>query len=984
MTCEGFELSARGKLKQAIKSAFWTVAGTAMWAPAAYAQEETPPPPPAPELTEPAAPPPATGETTVLETLEVTGSRLRRVDMENANPVFVIDRAMIEASGVTTVGELIQELPSIRGNAINPQVNNGGGDGASEVSLRGLGEDRTLLLLNGRRLVTQDVNAIPINLIERVDVLNEGASAIYGSDAVAGVVNFITRKSYNGGEAAYDYGISTKNDGKRQSISLSMGTGTGRANVMLGVNYNTQDGISSADRSFAENALYLYGGVVSAAGSSRNPNGRIFLDAVDFADEFPDCTPSGGEISVVRNDGAVGDSFDDYHCFSGADAYNFQPLNLVLTPQERAGLFTVANFAINDDLEAYTEMFYNRTSSGYQIAPLPFDAVNDQVILSADSVYNPFGIDFGGPGDLDNPNFLTRLEFLGNRRNKVETDTSQINLGLRGDLLDTGWRWDVVGTYGHISQKIDTSGYLYQPLLSNGLGPSFDADPAPGIQDPRCGTPGNEIAGCTPINFFNLTDPDSQAALDLLTASYSNSSTQGLRSLGANFNGDIFRLPAGAVSAAVGAEYRAERLKSKVDFIATALPPDYLNCYISQEACSTPTDGEYKVTEYYGEVLVPVMADQPGAEALNLILGLRHSNYSHFGKTTNGKVAVEYRPVKDLLTRLSYSEVFRAPTIVDLYSPPAANAPTFNDPCTGLTSAQLAGNPNLALACENVDPDTGFAPANSQITGLLQGNPDLDPETGEVLTFGVVYDPEWLDGFSTKIDFWIYELEDTIESLDVNTIAEQCVATGDPTFCGYIQRFPNGQVNVIDQPTANLGAIEAEGVDIGFKYAFDRLPGLGDNAQVGRFRASLDTTYVDKYDRTADQNFPDQVTHLAGTFDRQDGNFSRVKSKFGLQWNLAAFEALWTADYIGPFKISDPDGAPGTQPTRSWGSHTYHDFAFGYNLPVWTTKLQVGINNAFDKQPPILFQNNVLNANTDVETFDTIGSFWWARVTKTF
>lgn len=979
------------KIREAIRKTFWTgLASSVLVSPAAVAQDA------------PAPAPAAGSEATELETLEVTGSRIRRVDMETASPIFTIDRSMIQASGVATVGELVQELPSIRGNAINPQVNNGGGDGAATVSLRGLGPDRTLVLLNGRRMVTQDINAIPINFIERVDVLNEGASAIYGSDAIAGVVNFITRKDFSGAEAAYDYGVSGKSDGARQSLSISMGTGTGRANVMLGLNYNKQEKISAADRDFAANALYLYGGTVYSFGSSRAPRGRIFLPNTfenDNGGQF-DCIAAGdtvpAEISVTRVPGATGDVADtaNYECFTGDDFYNYQPLNLALTPQERAGLFTVANFQINDDLEAYTELFYNRTTSGFQIAPLPFDARNDQVVLSANSVYNPFGIDLGGDGALGNPQFLTRLEALGNRRNKIETDTNQINLGLRGNVLDTTWRWDLAATYGHFSQKNVTSGYLYQPILALALGPSFDSDPAAGIQSPVCGTAGPDPAnptvgativdGCTPVNFFNLADPASRQALDSITASYTNAATQTLQSIGLNFAGDIFTLPAGNLATAVGVEYREERLSSTVDFVATALPPDFLNCYLSQETCSSPTNGGYNVTEYYGEALIPILSNRPelGAEALNVILGLRHSDYSHFGTTTNGKIGLEYRPITDLLARMSYSEVFRAPTVVDLYAPPASNAPTFNDPCTGITTA-VGVNPNLDLTCENVPRNGTYAPENSQITGLPQGNPQLDPESGEVLTWGLVYNPEWLDGFSSTVDFWQYKIDDTIAALDVNTIAAQCLATGDPTFCGYIQRHPNGQVNVIAQPTDNLGLIEATGVDIGFKYGFDRLPGLRD-LSVGRFKASLDTSYIDKFDRTADRKFPDQVAHLAGTFDRQDGNFSRFKGKLGLQWNMAAFEALYLVDYIGPFNVEDPDGSPGVQPTRRYDSHTYHDLTFGYNLPVFTTKLQVGVNNLFDEKPPIMFQNNVLNSNTDVETFDTIGTFWWARVTKNF
>lgn len=923
-----------------------------------------------------------------LDKVQVTGSRIRRVDTETASPVFVIDRATIEAAGVTTLGDLVQELPSISGAATNPRVNNGGGTGAAVVSLRGLNEQRTLVLLNGRRLtaVTNgiaegvDINAIPINLIERVEVLKEGASAIYGSDAIGGVVNFITRKGYTGLEMSYDYGITDEEDGQRHGVGLTWGFNTDKGHMMMGLNYNDQDGISAGDRGFSTNALYLYGGVVTAGGSSRTPTGRFFLPD-DLATQF-------GCTSVTRDAAAVGDSLDDYRCFTGGDLYNYQPFNLVLTPQERVGLFTVSNYQIADKVEGYVELFYNNTKSGFAIAPLPFDTRPDDVVISADNIYNPFGTSFGG-ADAVNPNATFRLEALGNRRSESETNNGQINIGIRGDLpmIET-WRYDASYSLGRTEESTDTFGYLFAPGISDALGPSFLADDG----TPTCGTPDAPISGCTPLNIFNLplalTDPAQAAQFAAANAGYGINRTRDLQVVNLNFNGTLFQMPAGAAQLAVGFEYRDQRLSNDVDFVAQGTAPDFLTCQLAQETCTNATQGDLKAREFYGELFLPLLSGKPYAEALNLILGTRYSDYSRFGNTTNSKAAIEFRPVSELLVRASFAEVFRAPTITDLFLGITANASTFTDPCTGLTQAALDAADFLELVCQNVTPDGGFIPDNGQVTGRYKGNDELDPEEGEVLTYGFVYDPNFIKGLSITVDIWDYELDDTIEPLDTNTTASLCQATGDATFCGLINRFEdNGQVNFIDQPIVNLGSIDTSGVDVGFKY---RVP----TARFGKIRLGLDTTYTDEFKRTV----LGQEIQAAGTYDRQDGNFARWRGLGSVNWDIANFETLLTWRYIHGIKVKDADGNPPDtdgdgvleQTTLDIGSHSYVNASVQYTLPAfkakpeYRTRILFGVDNVTDKKPPILFQNNVTNANTDVETYDTIGRFFYARITQNF
>jgi iron complex outermembrane receptor protein len=300
------------------------------------------------------------------QTVTVTGTRIRRVDQETANPVFVMDQSAIQSSGVSTVGELLQRVPSVAGAATNPQVNNGGGTGESNIELRGLGAQRTLVLLNGRRIgilgntttSAVDINMLPINAIERVEVLKEGAGAVYGSDAIAGVVNFITRKDVDGAEASAQYGQTGKTDGKNTQYGVLLGTNTDKMSIMFAGNYNKQDAVSANDREFSKFALYLYGGAVTQGGSSRAPNRRIRVTGVDSATGKP-CS------SVTRIDGASGASPADYRCFrtsataaGPADFYNYQPFNLLITPQERGSLFSTINYNVNDSLSVYAEVLY--------------------------------------------------------------------------------------------------------------------------------------------------------------------------------------------------------------------------------------------------------------------------------------------------------------------------------------------------------------------------------------------------------------------------------------------------------------------------------------------------------------------------------------------------------------------------------------------------------------------------------------------------
>lgn len=937
-----------------------------------------------------------------VEEVVVTGSLIAGTAKDAALPVEVIDQVALEKRGAPTVMEVMRTIPAMgaitgESNLTTTSTMPRNGAGQSSVNLRSLGANRTLVLLNGRRMLGSasgivDTNQIPQAAIGRIEVLKDGAAATYGTDAIAGVVNFITRKNVDGLEVNADYGRTSKNDGDHYSIDALFGTSTDKLSFQFGGSYTKQKAVSAGAREFSKFALYLYGGTsgIIKGGSSRTPTGRIFL---------PDVNPLGCG-SVTRVAGAAGTAIGDYRCWAGApDRFNYQPDNLLMTPQERGAVFTKVNYQINDYVDVYASALYNRTYSGFQIAPLPFDATIDDVIISKDSIYNPFGVDFGGISGV-NGDLMMRLSALGDRRSEAVSDSKIINAGVKGKLAETGWEWDLNLSYSRLDQLGTTFGYLLKSKLANAFGPSF-LDPTTGA--PTCGTVDNPISACTPVNIFNLTAPGQADALSTIAASYNTNNTSRYKAAALDLNGKVFDLPAGAVQSSVGFEYSALDGKYVADTVAIAQPPLYLQCEISNEACTGNNSGKYNVKQAYVEFLIPILKDVPGAKALNLDIGTRYSDYSIFGNATKSQFKVEYRPISDLLIRGTYSQVFRVPTILDISAAPANTSVTFIDPCQGLTQSAVDKNPNLALACVNVPRDGSFQQPNGQITGLNLSNANLKPETGKVFTAGIVYDPSWLPNFSIDIDYWKYKIEDLITQLDSNYSINQCVATGSPTFCSLVTRYGAGaavpgSVLVFQNPTFNLGELKTDGIDLGLKYALK-------NTRIGSFQFSLDLTRINKYDNTPSPGA--EVEHVVGTYNRQFGNYAKWRGMAGIGWSLGGFDGLIQARYIDKVTLgkpavcgkigyscgqaaNDPAYAAANNPNdfADWPdlkipSFVYVDATLGYSFPT-KTKVQIGVRNLTDKQAPILYQNNVTNANTDVQTYDTIGRRWWVSFSQKF
>jgi outer membrane receptor protein involved in Fe transport len=387
----------------------------------------------------------------------------------------------------------------------------------------------------------------------------------------------------------------------------------------------------------------------------------------------------------------------------------------------------------------------------------------------------------------------------------------------------------------------------------------------------------------------------------------------------------------------------------------------------------------YSNTDLYGEVFVPILKDLPLVKSLNLDFGVRYSKYTLFDATTKGQAKLEYRPINDLLVRGTFSQIYRSPTVQDLAQAPASSSTPYVDPCNNLTAAMVAANPNYSKACANVATDGSFHEQDAQINGVLRSNPNLRPEQGEVATYGIVYDPNWLQGFSFSVDFWRYTINDVLTQIDPTFASSQCIATGNPTYCDLAVRYGAGanagQIQAYLQPTENVGTLKTDGVDVGLKYAVKNTP-------VGNFNFAVDATHVNSYTNAPGAGFP--TIEYAGTYSKQFGNDTKWRGLASAAWGYKGFQALVTEQWIGHLVVtSGVPFAPAGQTDLHIPAIFYTNASVGYNFPT-KTYVQVGMDNIFDRQPPIFFSNNTLNANTDVATYDVLGRRWTASFTQKF
>ena len=936
---------------------------------------------------------------TTLQAVVVTGSHIRRVDLETANPVLTVSTEQIKASGAATLGDLVQRLPAMTGAAINPQNHTSGNSfGDTQLSLRGLGPNRTLILVDGHRVVSTDVSSIPASMIERIEVLKNGASAVYGSDAIGGVVNFITKQNFQGAQIDGRYGQSSHADGRNRSSSVTVGQATDKGSIIVGLTYSEIDGIGQNQRGFAGTALQLsssHGQPEAFAGGSTNSEfGNIQLPKTGpIANAFAGC--SSGH--VARNPGASGmDPINDYHCYQNSgpnsDQYNYSANTELLTPQQRTQGFFLGKYNLSDKVSLYADVYSTKTRAQFYQAPNTFHTPS--VVIAENNYWNPFGVSFGPTGNQ----FASRTVALGNRMSDNAILVTQFRVGVNGSLLlgNNNWQWDVGMDYGHIHLNTLSSHNAAEGKLY--MGPSF-LDPTTGVV--TCGTPGAPIAGCNAsFNPFNMSAPGSVAALQAADVHIPYSETTRQQNTFVHANGGLFDLPAGTVQLAGGLEYRTLSDADVESPLVIADPTTGL-CEIGR-GCTSSLSGQYNVKSAYYELFVPILSGVPWANELNATIGDRYSRYSTFGSTNDYEFKIEWRPTRDLLLRGSVDDVFRAPNVSEEFSPLAYASPFItSDPCDHYTGSPV--NP----ACVNVPTNGTFVNTNVRqgvetalsTAGAMASGFPIKPESGKSFDIGAVYSPSFVPGLTVGVDSWHLYLNNLISSISVSNLLNLC-AQGQAIYCPFIQRFASGpqQGQLSEktvQPTGNLGAIQVGGTDFsaGYRLATDAW---------GNFDFRLDATYLKYYNADTAPGVP--TFHYAGHYANVGSPqasacpgtaqclFPRWRGGLFTMWNLGNLSATWNMRYVGKFRMGSPAPSQDTYPAGSglqgfyidYGSTIYHDVTLSYDLKSLHSKVTVGVNNVANKLPPIMFENDTNNANTDAMNFDLVGRFYWARWTLNF
>jgi iron complex outermembrane receptor protein len=900
----------------------------------------------------------------------ITGSRIRRDPTDQDKPVLTVDQASIAKTGLTSIADVLQRIPSAAGG-LNTKTNNAGNiggppdgtgvsSGSAEIDLRYLGAKRTLVLVDGMRYVngsaaggipaSVDLNTIPQSMIERVEVLQSGASPLYGSDAVAGVVNIITKQSQKGLDMSAQYGQFRQGDGETFDLNASYGIQSDRVSVVFGGNYVKQQGVRTSERSISQ--WPAAGGTSCADGgcSSAIPNGRYDV----LGSSYTLISPVIGRNPTLA----------DFRPYGGnnVDGFNFAPYNYLLTPSERYGAFLNAKMEFSDAVSLRTRLVYQHRESTTQAAFLPLfigpDAGNgnllDTISVDATNPYNPFGVTLSSGADGSAANYSTiRRRFVegGPRTFSQSVDTMSMEATLEGkfDVGDKTWYWDVNGTYGTNNAHQVFTGNLNAAKLARALGPVA-----------------NCTGDCVPFNIFGGAGSITQAMLDYVTFDEKDRSEQQLWDVTANLSGDLFDLPAGPVGFAIGYEHRDQQ--------ASYTPDSIITQGLGADVPTSPARGGFNVDEVYGELRIPILSDTPFFQKLELDGAARHSNYSSFGSNTTYTISGLWKPTKDLLLRGGYAESLRAPSIGELYAGRSRTDATINDPCTNVAGSPWQTNPTVQANCiaNGVPAEGTYAePQGGQLGVFSQGFTGLKPETSKTWTAGGVYSPAWArDGFasafSIEVNYYDITLKNAIDSVPATLTLQRCAFEADPISCAAITRTGSGAVAGIDGVLQNLNAIETNGIDATLLF---RSKPMGD----GTVGLTVNAARLLKYNISppADLNAP--TIKCAGTerCGASDQAYPKFKATATIDWSTDGWGLSLTGRYIS--KVTETDG-------NVMGTTVYGDIQ-AYFSPAWMdhrTRLTLGVNNLFDKDPPLC--GTCDGANFDTTTYDVPGQFGYVRL----
>ncbi len=928
-----------------------------------------------------------------IQRVEVTGSRIPLANLEGTSPITVVNAQEIKMDGLRSVENLLNNLPQVfadQGGTIS-----NGASGTATVNLRNLGPDRTLVLVNGRRLpagspsnTAADLNQIPAPLIRRVEVLTGGASAVYGSDAVAGVVNFIMNDRFSGvqvevNQSFYNHqqngggpaeAVARSNyplpddvgaDGRIWDASLLMGGNFAedKGNATIFFSYKKEDPILQAQRDFSSCALggMTDGMTFNCGGSSTSFPGRFIA-------------PDNKSYTVADGSGNV-------RPWTSADLYNYGPTNYFQRPSERYGFNAFSHYNLNDNTRLYAEASFHDDRTVAQIAPsglfgLTIPVAFENPLLST-AWRNTLGLN--APGDVADVFIMRRNVEGGGRQDDLRHTSYRGVLGLKGDIGN--WNYDAYAQMGRVLFQENYRNDFSNARAMRAMDVVADASGQPVCRSALSGMDPD----CVPYNIWAL-DKISPEALDYLQTPGFQKGFTSQSVMGVNFGTDLgeygVQLPTASAGVAfnVGFEHRTEKLERKVD---TAFATGDL---AGQGGPTNSVEGEYSVRDYFIETRIPLLSKRPFADEVSLNASFRHSDYSTGHNTNSYGAGLEWGVSKLAKLRGSYQRAVRAANIVEMFTPSGLGLyDNDEDPCAGTspsaTLEQCALTGVTAAQYGNILDN----PAQ-QYNGLFGGNADLDPETAKSYTLGLVLTPT--RDLSFTFDYFNIEVKDVIGSLPATTTLNDCLTTGNAASCSLIQRDSMGSLWM--EPSAyivannqNLGMRKTSGLDVAANYRHR----LGD---MGRVDLNMNGTWLKEF---LMEDAPGMGTYdCAGLFGSTCGTplptwRHKLRGTWSTPWNL---DLALTWRYIAEVELDATSDSPllagSPEPGDAvFGSRSYLDLAASYRLnPMFT--FRAGINNLLDKDPPVggVTSSVFGNGNTFPQVYDAFGRRVFFNVTATF
>ncbi len=963
---QGLNMTLRNKKGRLMQTTVLAGLASMMVAPAVFAQDA------------------ADEDTARQETVVVTGSRIGNANLTSSSPITNVGAEDLALANTVNSEQFLNTLPQVIPGF--DSSSNNPGIGEATVDLRGLGANRTLVLVNGRRFVSSnqnpgvvDLNTIPTALVDQVDILTGGASAIYGSDAMAGVVNFILKDDFEGVELDTSYELSEQGDGAIWNVGLTMGGNfdNDRGNAVLSMEYTSRESVFQADRIESEFTLVDGGaaGGFQESGSINIPSTFVFDTNPDYTAALGTPLPCSAEGTTDGGGYCTTDSFGWIFSPSGPGAdifinsgpntnrYNYAPANYLQIPQERYSVFASATYDITDNIEAYAQGIFVSSQTEQLLAPTPVFTtltVNfDNPFLAGDTqaltLLNALSTgDSDGNGVADAQIVAgRRMQELGGRLSDITNDSFQFQGGLRGSFNET-WDWNLFGSFGQAETAVVQTGNVdvpaYQAAVREGRANIFVAD------------------GLTQ----DIVDEISVTGVITGLTEQSILSAETSGDLG-NFKSPMAENPIGV---AFGVEYREDSLATE----GAGLGPD-----IAGFNQAPATFGSYDVTEVFTELNVPLIEGAAGAEELTLTGAYRYSDYSTVGGVESYAGGLSWTPVDGYRFRTQFQRAVRAPNIGELFQPQVNGFPNIADPCSGGLNGGFANLDPGDVATVTAQCTANGVPAaavgtplqvNAQIEGLFGGNPNLNEEVADTFTAGVVLEPSFIDDLTVTIDYYDIKIEDVIGNVPSQTIFDLCYVDAVDSFCNLITRNPSGTVDIFNSFSLNAAELTTKGVDISVDYSWD----------AGEFGTFGVYSLINWTDENVFQALPtSEAIDCVGFYGATCGEpIPEWTFNTRVDWQKGPYGARLRWQRISEVE-DDLLRAGGTADLFVPGVDAYDqvDLTGFWNVND-NLYLSLGIENLFDTDYELIGDDSAQQSNTHPATYDTIGRTFYLRAVVDF